>query len=109
MKAQTPAQGISLQSDWGSSKTYRIECECTDDHHSHIFDVEADRDFGVTATIWTTAHVPIWNVSRWKLIWKLLTKGEINYQVSLILREQQALNYAKAIELAIKDVKEFKK
>lgn len=109
MKAQTPAEGILLQRDWGKAKTYSIECECTDPDHAHTLDVEADEDFGVTATIWTTAHVPLWSVSRWKLIWQLLTKGEVKYEVALILREQQALNYAEALKGAIKDVKQFKR
>jgi len=39
----------------------------------------------------------------------LLTKGVIEYEVALILREQQALNYAEALKKAIKDVKEFKR
>jgi len=109
MKAQTPAEGILLQRDWGNAKTYSIECECTDPDHSHTLDVEADKDFGVTVEIWTTAHVPLWSISRWRLIWQLLTKGEVKYNVALILREQQALNYANALKSAIKDVKEFKR
>lgn len=109
MQAQVPAKGISLQSDWGDAKTYTIECECTDPDHAHTLEVEADEDFAVAVTIWTTAHAPLWSVSRWKLIWQLLTKSEIKYNVALLLREQQALNYAEAIKSAIKDVKEFKR
>ena len=109
MKAQVPAKGISLISDFGKSKTYNIECDCTDPYHSHTLDVEADEDFGVTDTIYTFAHIPLWNTSRWKLLWKLLTKGELKYEAVLILREQQALNYAEALKTAIKDSKEFKR
>jgi hypothetical protein len=109
MPAQKPAQGIMLRSDYGKAKTYHIECECTDPDHAHTLDVEADEDFGVTVEIWTTAETPIWKVSRWKLIWELLTKGTVKYNVALILREQQALNYAEALNKAIADVKSYKR
>lgn len=108
MKAQTPAKGILLQRDWGNAKTYSIECECTDSDHVHTVDVSAD-EFGVAVEIWTTAETPVWKVSRWKLIWQLLTKGTIKYNTAIILREQQALNYAEALKKAIKDVKEYKR
>jgi hypothetical protein len=109
MPAQKPAQGIMLLSDYGKAKTYHIECECTDPDHAHTLDVEADEDFGVTVEIWTTAETPVWKISRWKLIWELLTKGTVKYNVALILREQQALNYAEALNKAIADVKSYKR
>lgn len=108
IKPQVPAEGILLQSDFGYSKTYRIECECADPNHSHTLDIEADEDFGVNVEIWTTVETPIWSISRWKLIWQLLTKGTIKYNAALILREQQALNYVEALRSAISDVKHFK-
>lgn len=109
MKAQVPAEGIMLQSDFGNAKTYHVECECTDPDHGHLVDVSADEDFGVTVEIWTTAETPVWKTSRWKMIWQLLTKGTVKYNVALIMREQQALNYAEAIKRAITDVKNFKR
>lgn len=109
MKPQTPAQGIMLKSDFGNAKTYHVDCECTDPDHSHIVDVAADEDFGVTVEIWTTAETPVWKVSRWKLIWELLTKGTIKYNVALIMREQETLNYIHALQSAMKDVKKAAK
>lgn len=109
MKAQKPAQGIMLQCDYGKAKTYRVECECTDPDHSHVVDIAADEDYGVTVEIWTISEIPIWKMSRWKLIWQLLTKGTVKYNVALILREQQALNYVEAIKSAIQDVKNYKR
>ena len=108
MTPQTPAEGIMLLRDYGKAKTYHVECECTDPDHSHVVDVEADEDFGVTVEIWTTAETPVWGTSRWKLLWQLLTKGTIKYNVAIILREQQALNYVTALTNAMNDVKNFK-
>ena len=109
MKPQEPAEGILLQSDWGDTRQYSIECECTDPEHGHTLYVESDPDEGVTLTIYTKSQTPVWRVSRWKMIWKLLTTGVINYEVSLLLREQPALNYAAAIKKAAKEVKGFKR
>lgn len=106
---QPPALGIMLQQDWGDAKTYNIECDCTDPDHSHTLDVESDEDFGVSVTIWTTVETPIWSISRWKLIWQLLTKGTVKYNAALILQEQQAINYAAALNKAIVDVKTYKR
>ena len=39
----------------------------------------------------------------------LLIKGYIEYEASIIMSEQQALNYSETLRSAIKDVKEFKK
>jgi hypothetical protein len=39
----------------------------------------------------------------------LLTKGYIEYQASIIMTEQQTLNYAETLKKAVQDVKNFKK
>jgi hypothetical protein len=39
----------------------------------------------------------------------LLTQGYVECEASLILTQQQALNYAEVLKSAVKDVEEFKK
>ena len=39
----------------------------------------------------------------------LLDKGYVDFEGSIHLKEQTALNYAETLKLAIKDVKDFKK
>lgn len=107
MKAQTPATGILKRSEWGDSKAYQIVCECGDPNHDHNVWVEAE-DHGVSVTIYTTSKSKIWEMNRWKKIWILLTKGYIEEEVSVILKEQQALNYAETLKKAVGDVKAFK-
>ena len=48
-------------------------------------------------------------MNRWQHIWKLLTTGYIKYKASIIMSEQQAVNYAETLKSAVKDVKTFKK
>ena len=40
---------------------------------------------------------------------KIWWDGELKYESSTIMTEQQALNYAEALKSAIEDVKTFKK
>ena len=109
MKVEAPAEGILKRSDWGSAKTYQVVCECSDPNHDHNVWVEAEDEYGVTVTIYTTSKSKWWELNRWKKIWILLTKGYIEEEVSIIMREQQALNYAEALKKAVEDVKAFKK
>lgn len=108
MKAQIPAVGILKRSDYGDSKSYQIVCECTDPDHDHNVWVEAE-DTGVTVTTYTTQTSKLWELSRWKTIWILLTKGYVEYQASIIMTQQQALNYAETLKSAVNDVTNLRK
>ena len=108
MKAQSPAEGVLLYKDWGSSKMYKVTCECGCDDCSHMVDVEAD-ETGVTVTTYTTQKTNFWSLNRFQIIWSLLTKGYVEYEASICMSKQQALNYANVLQSAIIDVEEFNK
>lgn len=108
MTPQIPAEGILKRGEWGDAKSYQVVCECGDPNHDHNFWVEAD-DGNVSVIIYTTTKSKFWELSRWKKMWILLTKGYVEEEVSIIMREQQALNYADTLAKAVKDVKNFKK
>lgn len=108
MKAQIPAEGILSRRDYGDAKTYTVPCECCGSNCEHNVWVEAD-DTGVTVTTYTMQKSKWWELNRWQKIWTLLTKGYIEYEASIIMTEQQTLNYAETLKSAIKDVKEFRK
>lgn len=108
MTAQKPAAGILLIDDWGKSKMYKAVCQCGQDDHSHVLDIDAD-ETGVNVTIYTTTKTKWWSINRWKQIWLLLTKGYIEQETVLSMGKQVALNYASVLESAIKDVEEFQK
>ena len=107
LKAEKPAVGILKRSDWGDAISYQVTCECTDSNHDHNVWVEAD-DQRVTVTTYTTQKSEWWKLNRWQTIWILLTKGYVKYEATIIMTEQQALNYAETLKQAIKDVKSFK-
>ncbi len=108
MKAEKPAEGIMRTNDWGDSKAYQIACDCGCNDHTHDVWVEAD-DTGVTVTTYTTVKSKFWSMNRWQKIWTLLTRGYVEYEASIIMSRQQALNYAKTLESAIIDVETFRK
>ena len=107
LSAQTPAEGILLHRDWGDSKMYTVTCECCSTDCAHQVCVEAD-DTGVSVTTYTTQKSNWWSRNRWQVIWELLTRGYVKYEASIIMTEQQALNYARVLEQSTVDVAAFR-
>jgi hypothetical protein len=107
MKAQKPAEGILIRKDWGDAKSYTVPCECCGADCEHNVWVEADAT-GVSVTTYTKVKTKWWQLNRWQKMWTLLTKGYIEYEASIIMSKQQALNYATVLNSAIKNVEEFR-
>lgn len=107
MKSQTPAEGILLVNDFGNSKIYKAVCSCGSDDCSHTIDIEADD--AVNVTVYTRTKTNFWSKTRWHHVWTLLTRGYVDFETTIILNRQSALNYAETIKNAIVDVENFKK
>jgi hypothetical protein len=107
MKAQIPAEGILKRSNWGDAMTYQIVCQCHQPDHDHNVWIEADES-DVTVTTYTTQKSKPWSLNRWQIIWRLLTKGYVEYEANIIMTKQQALNYAETLKTAVKDVETFR-
>ena len=136
MKPQKPAEGILKTNDYGDSKWYHVICGCGQPDHSLTVEVEAE-EFGVSVNTYVTVKTDYWTESvkkrydidspwtqefdwfwkdRWnglitrlKLTWTIWTKGYIKAETTILMSEQQALNYAETLKSAIQDVKDFKK
>ena len=108
MLAQIPAEGILKRSDYGDAKLYQVSCECHQPDHDHNVWVEADAS-DISVNIYTTSKSKFWSANRFRLIWTLLVKGHVEYEVNLSMSKQQALNYAETLKSAVKDVEEFRK
>jgi hypothetical protein len=105
IKYQAPATGILQICDYGAAKMYKAVCQCGSDDCAHTIDVESDST-GVTVTIYTKQRTNFWSKTRWSNIWKLLTRGYISLESSIVLDERAALNYAETIKVAVTDVAE---
>jgi hypothetical protein len=101
---QRPAEGILKRHDWGNAITYQVVCECGDSSHDHMVWIETDNTREVTVTTYTQQKTKWWEQSRWLTIWRLLTKGYVEYEASIIMTPQQALNYAETLKTAISDL-----
>jgi hypothetical protein len=132
MKPQIPAEGIMKTGDYGDSKFYKVVCGCGQPDHEINFEVEA-ADTGVNVNTYVTTKSDYWSdvfekrydidsiwlqefdwfwkdavnglVRRFKLTWQIWTKGYVQTESTIAMTEQQAMNYAETLKLAVKDVK----
>lgn len=135
MKAQAPAEGILKRGDYGDSMWYQVVCSCGQEHHDHNVEVEAE-ETGINVNIHATAKTNYWTElvekrydiddtwqqefdwfwkdlvngiwTRLKITWEVWTTGAVKVETTIAMTEQQALNYAKTLENAIQDVKNFR-
>ena len=108
MKTQLPAEGILLHKDYGDAKYYTVPCECYSTNCAHTVCVEAE-DTGIVVTTYTQQKTKWWELNRFKIIWRLLTRGYVEYEASIIMSRQQAINYAAVLQSASQDVETFRK
>ena len=104
MTPQTPAEGILKRRDWGDAHTYQVVCNCGSADHDHAVWIETDDSREVTVTTYTQQRSLFWEQSRWRTIWRLLTQGYVEYEASIIMTQQQALNYAETLKQAVADL-----
>lgn len=103
MQPQLPAEGVLIQTSYDDSKNYMVTCECSSPAHTHNIWIEKDGDHFVSVTIYTTSNLKIVK-NRWKTVWDLLTKGYSEYEVSILLDKQKAMNYAAALTSTIEEL-----
>jgi hypothetical protein len=136
MKAQLPAEGILKTHDWGDSKVYKVVCDCGQSDHEHNVWIEAD-ECGVNVNIYTTVKTDCWSeelkpkydidnvwlqevewylkglynslARKLKLTKSIWSKGYVDFETTISMNEQAALNYSTTLKNAIADVKEFRK
>jgi len=109
LKAQTPAQGISLDNDFGDAKVFNVECDCTSDDHAVKMWIEVQRDADipdVEVSFYVTTWTPIWAgwSQRLKAVYDILVNGVHKQEHHMILNKQSALNFAAAIESTVKEL-----
>jgi len=105
---QAPAEGILKQGEFGDAKSYNVPCSCGGTDCEHNVWVEGDAA-GITVTTYTKQKTNWWSLTRWHHIWRLLTQGYVEYEASIIMTRQQAVNYADTLSTAVADVDEFRK
>lgn len=135
MKPQAPAEGILKTNDFGNSKWYQVVCGCGQSDHALTVEVEAD-EMGVSVNTYATVKTDYWTeevkkrydidspwlqewdwfwksfvngfITRLRLTWDVWTKGYVRAETTVLMSEQQAINYAHTLTSAVKDVKLFR-
>lgn len=131
MKSQEPAEGVMITKQFPDAVYYTVACSCGNPDDSIEFCVEIDEDtnevvvhtYSLQKTAWWEGplkQVPdsknwflyqiSYRVRRWvnsfvhraKTTWTVWTKGYVEYQATTYMSKQHALNYAAAIEYAVK-------
>jgi hypothetical protein len=110
MKAQKPAQGIMLQGEYGNSKNFKVECDCSSDDHAVYMWIEVQRDEDIPdvevsfyVTTWTKEFWKNWP-ARLKAVWDIIVHGVHKQEHHMLLNKQSALNFAAAIQNTVKDM-----
>lgn len=134
MKAEKPAEGILKTNDFGNSKWYHVVCGCGQPDHSLTVEVEAE-ETGVNVNTYARVKTDYWSetfkkrydienniiqnldwfwkdvvnglIRRVSLTWSVWIKGYLDFETTVLMSKQQALNFSKTIESAIADVEEF--
>lgn len=109
MKAQKPAQGISIDNDYGDARIFNVECDCTSDDHAvkMWIEVQKDKDIpDVELTFYVTTWTPFFASWRERLqaIWDIAINGVHKQQHSMLLNRQTALNMAEAIKSTVREL-----
>lgn len=114
MKAQKPAKGIMLQHDFGDSKNFKVECDCSSDDHAVYMWIEVAKDNEVQdievsfyVTTWTREFWRNWP-ARLRAVYEILIKGVHKQEHHMILSKQSATNFAQAITDTVKELENKK-
>lgn len=111
MKAEKPAKGIMQTGEWPNAMSFRTECECSDPDHAVATWIEIKDDAEVDHVevgFYVNTQTPVWNISRWRAVWNLLTRGYHEGQHTLLLNSQAAVNLAAAIQDSVKKLQQKK-
>lgn len=132
MKPQIPAEGITLNRDFGDSKFYSVACSCGNPDDAIDFYVEIDSDMmDVTVNTSTTQKTDYWTEkfkaphydnafingcykfanalwTRLRLTKNIWLDGYVKYSSYTIMSKQQALNYAETLKTAVAEVESHK-
>lgn len=109
MKAQTPAQGISIDKDFGGARVFNVECDCSADDHAvkMWIEVQPDPDVpDVEVSFYVTTWTPVWSGwgKRLSAVYDILFKGVHKQEHHMLLNQQSAINFATAISATVEEM-----
>jgi hypothetical protein len=129
MEAQKPAKGIMEQTGGKDWKFYRVPCSCGCDNQIDLM-VEVD-DYNVSANFYAETKTAWWKrrfdtdgddnwlvyvvkefindwINRFSVAWTALTKGYVKTEVTVMLSDQQCINFAETLKTAVADLQKLR-
>ena len=110
MRAQRPAEGISVERDFGDARVFNVECDCTNDDHAVKMWIEVQRDRDIP-DVEVSFYVTTWTAKFWggwpqrlRAVWDILVHGVHKQEHHMLLNKQSAVNFANAIVETVKDL-----
>jgi len=111
-EAQKPAIGISEDAQYPGTKSFTVQCQCTDPRCAvtTYIEVISDTEIASISVIHHASAVsPLPRASRWRAIWELIRHGHTDYQHDFMLSKQAAINWISAVQGAIDELEKEKK
>lgn len=126
MEAQKPAKGIMEQTGGKDWKMYRVPCSCGCDNQID-FMVEID-DYNISANFYAETKTAWWRsrfntsvddlwlvyvakdfandlINRFAVAWNAIIHGYVKTEVTVLLSEQQCINFAETLKTAVEELK----
>lgn len=131
MTPQPAAEGVQIDGRYENAVFFQVSCSCGSDNCTHRVCVE-NNDHEVTVTTYTTQSTDCWTravnkdfgaddtvfsqikdiavdfvngvYTRVKLTWAIWFRGNVEYQASIIMNKQTALNYSDTLQKLIKEL-----
>ena len=131
MKPQVAAEGVAVTACYDNAVFFQVICSCGSDNCTHRVCVE-NNDSEITVTTYTTQSTDCWTravnkdfgaedtvfsqikdiavdfvngvYTRVKLTWAIWFRGNAEYQASIIMNKQTALNYSDTLQKLIKEI-----
>lgn len=129
MDAQAPAKGIMEQTGGKDWKMYRVPCSCGCDNQIDLM-VEVD-DYNVSANFYAMTKTTWWKrrfdtdvddqwlvyavkefandwLNRFSVAWTALTQGYVKTEVTVMLSDQQCINFAETLKTAVAELQKIR-
>lgn len=109
MSYEQAAQGILKRAAHDDCEFFIVACKCGCRDADHNVTVEGNSKFDLVEVVISTTQRWFGIKERVRAAWRILTRGYVDYETSIVLNGQQAANYAGALMDASDRIADYKK
>lgn len=97
MQSQKPALGVMKQAEYNDCDIFIVACNCGCRDADHTVIVEGDSSVDYVGVTINTQQRWFGFKEKIRAIWRIITRGYVDYETGIVLNSQQAANYANAL------------